>query len=117
MAGVIIRRRDTEEFDFDGLKITDYTANLAGSSSFAAITVPPGVSHAVSWSKRSDKYYFVTEGNLSFMVDGKDFTLAGGDFLLVKKGDKFKYRNDSEGDVKMILVHTPSFNIDYEVFE
>lgn len=114
---MLIRRRDTKEFDFDGLKITDYTANITGSSSFATITVPPGVSHAVSWSKRSDKYYFVVKGKIFFMVDGEEFTLDDGDFCIVKKGQKFRYRNDSDGDVKMVLVHTPSFAIEYEVFE
>jgi hypothetical protein len=36
---------------------------------------------------------------------------------VIKKGEKFRYKNDSNEIVKMILVHTPNFKLDQEIFE
>jgi len=63
---MIITGNQAEQFDFDGLQITDYTANLDEKSSFATITVLPHISHKLSWSKRSDKYYYIISGNINF---------------------------------------------------
>ena len=114
---MIINENSTEQFDFDGLKIRDYTANLNESSSFAVIDVSPGVRHKLSWSKRSDKYYYLISGEINFTVNGNGFIFKTGDFCIIKKGEKFKYWNDSNDNAKMILVHTPCFLLDQEVFE
>jgi mannose-6-phosphate isomerase-like protein (cupin superfamily) len=114
---MIIKKNEVEQFDFDGLKIADYTAKLDENSSFATISVFPQISHKLSWSKRSDKYYYVISGKISFMVNDKEHILSNGDLCIIKKGEKFKYKNDSNDVVKMILVHTPNFKIDREVFE
>lgn len=101
----------------DGLKIADYTAKLDENSSFATISVLPQISHRLSWSKRSDKYYYITAGKIYFIINDKEYVLSNGDLCVIKKGEKFKYKNDSNEVVKMVLVHTPSFNLDQEVFE
>ncbi|MBN2224991.1 MAG: cupin domain-containing protein, partial [Deltaproteobacteria bacterium] len=103
--------------DFDGLSIFDYTSNCTEKSSFAVINVPPDVSHRLSWSKRSDKFYYVMDGKIDFMVNGETYILNKGDLGIVKKGDKFRYKNDSNEPVLLILVHTPGFELDEEVFE
>jgi hypothetical protein len=54
--GMFIRRSAVKPIDFNKLKIIDYTAGRENSSSLAEITAPPGVSHKMSWSNRSDKY-------------------------------------------------------------
>jgi mannose-6-phosphate isomerase-like protein (cupin superfamily) len=114
---MIIRENAVEQFDFDGLKIADYTVKLDGNSSFATISVLPQISHKLSWSKRSDKYYYIITGEINFTVNDKDYVLSNGDLCVIKKGEKFKYTNNSGGIVKMILVHTPNFQLDREVFE
>ncbi len=114
---MIIKENEVEQFDFDGLKIADYTANLDENSSFAIISVFPKISHKLSWSKRSDKYYYIISGKINFIINGEEYAVSRGDLCLIKKGDKFKYRNDSQEIVKMILVHTPNFKLDQEVFE
>lgn len=110
------RRSDLEPIDFDGLAIYDYTAGEAHSSSLAAIDVPAGAAHAESWSTRSDKYYLVTDGALAFTLTGESFTLAAGDFCLVHKGSHFAYRNDGDQAARVVLVHTPSFELAAERF-
>ena len=104
-------------FDFDGLQIVDYTAATNGLSSFAEITVFPGVSHRKAYSKRSDKYYYVVSGHVEFVVEDRVNNLAAGDVCVIPKGQRFLYRNTSEEKAKLVLVHTPSFDLESEVFE
>ena len=114
---MIIKENEVEQFDFDGLKITDYTAKLDENSSFATISVLPQISHKLSWSKRSNKYYYIITGKINFIINDKEYVLSNGDLCVIKKGEKFKYKNSSNKIVKMILVHTPNFKLDREVFE
>ena len=114
---MIIKENEAEQFDFDGLKITDYTAKLDENSSFATIAVLPHIDHKLSWSKRSNKYYYIIAGEINFIVNDKEYVLSNGDLCVIKKGEKFKYKNDSNEIVKMILVHTPNIKLDQEVFE
>lgn len=114
---MIIRQEAVDAFDFDGLAIRDYTADLAASSSFAVITVPPGAVHASSWSRRSDKYYYVVSGTIEFADAGSTHTLSTGDFCLIAKGEHFSYRNTSDATATLCLFHTPDFELDSEVFE
>jgi len=114
---MIIKNEDVEAIDFDGLTILDYTARCEEKSSFAVIRVPSGVCHKLSWSKRSDKFYYVMDGRIDFTVNGASHVLDKGDFCIVKKGDKFRYTNNSGKAVSLILVHTPGFELGEEVFE
>jgi mannose-6-phosphate isomerase-like protein (cupin superfamily) len=83
---MIIKESEVEQFDFDGLKIADYTDKLDTNSSFAVITVLPQTSHKLSWSKRSDKYYYIIAGQIDFTVNGKGYILSTGDLCVIKKG-------------------------------
>ena len=114
---MIIRQQQINPIDFDGLSIFDYTANRDEKSSFAVIHVSPDICHRLSWSKRSDKYYYVVDGKIDFMINNENFSLNKGDFCLIKKGEKFNYKNNSNEVVSLILVHTPNFILDEEVFE
>jgi mannose-6-phosphate isomerase-like protein (cupin superfamily) len=112
-----LRNSSLAPIDFEGLKIIGYTSARDLSSSMAEITVPTGIKHRKAYSKRSDKYYYVVAGQLEFTVDEESFDLASGDVCVVLKGQRFSYQNDSGKTAKLILVHTPSFDLDYEVFE
>ena len=114
---MIVKKEQATKIDFDGLNILDYTAGYDEASSFATINVPQNSRHKVSWSKRSDKYYYVVNGEVTFNIDDKTTTLKQGDFCIIKKGSKFYYYNESGRDAMLILVHTPAFDINQEVFE
>ncbi len=114
---MIIRKEEVNAIDFDGLRIFDYTSKCKEKSSFAIINVPPGVSHKLSWSKRSDKFYYVINGKIDFAINDDNFILNKGDFCIIKKGDKFRYKNNFNEVVSLILVHTPGFELNEEVFE
>ena len=112
-----IQRSALKSFDFEGLGIVDYTEGMDVSSSVAEIIVPPGVRHRRAWSKRSDKYYVVLEGRLTFDVADDTLELEIGDCCIVRRGNRFSYRNDSDGTARMLLMHTPRFEPAAEVFE
>lgn len=113
---MLVRRNSLEPINFDGLSIFDYTANMELGSSLASIAVPPGGRHPRAWSRRSDKYYFVTEGRVQFTVDYKTEELAEGDFCFVRQGLVFSYENVTNRPASLILVHTPMFDLSAEVF-
>jgi mannose-6-phosphate isomerase-like protein (cupin superfamily) len=112
-----IERESLKAIEFDGLEIRDYTAERDGSSSIAEITVPAGARHKRAWSKRSDKYYYVIDGRLSFIVDNHVVDLSAGDACIIRQGTRFSYENQTGAVVKLLLVHTPSFKLAEEVFE
>ena len=113
---MIVRHNSLQAIDFEGLRIHDYTANGHTSSSLALIEVPPGVRHREAWSKRSDKYYFVVAGRILFSLSGEECDLTSGDFCLVRQGQRFRYENRTEEPATLLLVHTPSFDLDSEMF-
>jgi mannose-6-phosphate isomerase-like protein (cupin superfamily) len=113
---VIVKQCSVDPIDFDGLRILDYTSKLDSRSSFAVITVPPGATHAESWSKRSDKYYYVMTGSVEFTLDGQQQVLSAGDFCVVPQGQHFSYLNRELKEAQICLVHTPCFDLNSEVF-
>jgi mannose-6-phosphate isomerase-like protein (cupin superfamily) len=114
---MIIKHEEIEPIEFDKLKIIDYTAGQDNSSSFAEITVPMGVSHKISWSNRSDKYYYISKGNVNFTLNEESNNLSPGDVCIIPKGHRFSYTNIGSSEAVLILVHTPSFRLENEVFE
>jgi mannose-6-phosphate isomerase-like protein (cupin superfamily) len=113
---MIVRRRSLQPIDFDGLSIFDYTTDLERGSSLAVIEIPPGATHAEAWSRRSDKYYLVVDGQLEFSLQGEQFPLGPGDFCLVEQGKRFSYANQGASPAQLVLVHTPSFELESKVF-
>lgn len=112
-----IERDSLRPFDFEGLEIRDYTAGVEVSSSVAEITVPVGTRHRRAWSRKSDKYYYVLEGRLSFTVGAKALDLTVGDCCIVRKGERFSYSNPTREPARVLLMHTPSFDLAEEDFE
>lgn len=113
---MFLSRSTMSPLDFQGLKIFDYTAGLSQSSSVAAIEVAPGARHAEAWSRRSDKYYLVTSGEIELVLDSEPRVLTAGDFCFVKQGRRFGYSNKSAELATLVLVHTPCFDLNEEVF-
>ena len=112
-----IERDSLDPIDFEGLEIRDYTAGAEVSSSVAEITVPAGARHRLAWSNRSDKYYYMLEGSLSFVLGDTSLELDVGDCCIIRKGSRFSYSNPTGERAKVLLVHTPSFDLAEEVFE
>ena len=113
---MFVKQDSLEAIEFEGLQIVDYTAGRDLDSSLAFISVPVGAAHAEAYSKRSDKYYLVIDGAVLFCLEGHEETLSKGDFCFVERGRHFSYRNIGAVQANLVLVHTPSFRLDQEVF-
>ena len=113
---MITTRSSLQSIEFNGLRIFDYTAGQDTNSSVALIEVPPGARHEEAWSKRSDKYYLITHGQVHFILDGEITEMKSGDFCLVRCGQRFSYSNVRSEMAILVLIHTPSFRIEDEVF-
>lgn len=113
---MFLLRSSMAPVDFQGLRIFDYTADQSLSSSLAVIEVAPGAQHAEAYSRRSDKYYLVTSGEIRFIIDGGAQQLRTGDFCFVERGQRFSYSNQSAEMATLVLVHTPSFALRDEIF-
>jgi len=114
---VKVSRHHLDTIDFEELEIRDYTADLDLSSSVAEVIVPPGAVHRRAYSRRSDKYYIVIRGALDFILDGEPIELGVGDLCVVPQGTRFSYRNSTDEPAVTALIHTPSFDLNQEVFE
>ena len=104
-------------FDWQGLVISDRTADAALSSSIAIIDVPPGIRHPRAWSDRSDKYYVVMEGRVHFQVGDESSELGPADACVVPQGRMFAYENRTQHGARLVLVHTPRFDAEAEHFD
>jgi mannose-6-phosphate isomerase-like protein (cupin superfamily) len=113
---MFLSRGAMSPLDFEGLRIFDYTAGQRFGSSLALIEVVPGARHPEAWSRRSDKYYLVSSGEIHFVLDGESHVMRAGDFCFVTRGQRFSYSNRSSELATLVLVHTPSFNVREEVF-
>lgn len=113
---MIIPQSSLPPIDFDGLKIFDYSAGRDWAASIAMIEVEPERKHPEARSKRSDKYYVVTGGEITFQLDGREHLLSRGDFCFVRCGQTFAYANRGSEPAILVLVHTPPFDIDDEEF-
>jgi mannose-6-phosphate isomerase-like protein (cupin superfamily) len=117
MPAMITRRDSLEPISFEGLNIYDHTANQATSSSLAVIEVPPGVRHRRAYSERSDKYYYVISGQIHFALDEAEYDLDAGDSCFLPRLQRFCYENTTPQPAVLLLFHTPSFELQSEVFE
>jgi mannose-6-phosphate isomerase-like protein (cupin superfamily) len=113
---MFVAKQSVPPIDFGGLRIFDYTAGQPHGSSVALIEAPAGARHAEAFSRRSDKYYLVTEGTIRFVLDGVESMMSAGDFCFVEKGRRFRYDNPTSAPASLVLVHTPAFDLESEVF-
>ena len=113
---MIVKRSTVSPIDFDGLQIHDYTAGRNTSSSLAVVVVPSGARHSEAYSQHSDKYYNVISGQILMTLDGNDWELVSGDLCLVPRDQRFRYKNPTLEPAALLLVHTPGFELEAEVF-
>ena len=52
-----------------------------------------------------------------FTIQDEIRGMTAGDVCLFPQGKRFDYINSGSDSAKLILVHTPSFDLDSEVFE
>ena len=113
---MIFKRDHVRAMDFGSLRVLDYTVDVDSNSSMAVVNVPPGSRHREAYSTRCEKYYFIAKGEVEFAIDGVYETLQEGDGCLVRVGQRFQYKNVSDGEASLLVVHTPRFDSKAEIF-
>ena len=110
----ITRHDDVEAFDFHGLQIREI--QRSDRSSLAEIDVAPGTIHPKARSTASDKIYTCLEGSISFVVDGQNVVLSERETLVIDVDTWFEYSNLGSKMARLLLTHTPAFNLEAEEF-
>lgn len=103
-------------FEFRGLQIRELTPEDLQWGSVAEIEVPPGSTHDTTRSLKSDKLYICVEGTVAFQVENNNLKLEPMDVLLIHKLCWFNYHNNTEKPARLVLIHTPPFNLANEEF-
>ena len=113
---MFVRQHQAQELQLGELYVLVYAAEPDGSSSMAITSVPPGAHHRRVRSSRSDKYYYMIEGGLQFIVEGETQTIMAGDACIVPVGQTFEYDNTSNTDARVLVVQTPPYDPSAETY-
>ena len=98
-------------FPFHGLAIRELAPEGYPALSVAEVKVPQGATHPTARSTTSDKVYIGIEGVVTFAIDGEAIHLSPMDVLLIPASSWFAYTNDGGVEGRMLVVHTPPFDI------
>ncbi|GMV25969.1 MAG: hypothetical protein AMXMBFR58_20000 [Phycisphaerae bacterium] len=74
---------------------------------FEAIT-EPGVGPPLHSHEREDEYFYVAEGTVKFVIDGRTFVGGPGSFVLAPRGSVHTFVNAGTTPSRMLISVTPS---------
>lgn len=103
-------------FDFEGLNIRELTPPDLDFSSVAEIEIPPGHGHRQARSSKCAKIYICTRGVVSFCTDKLRIDLLPMDTILISINKWFSYNNNESEMAKLLLIHSPAFDMNAEEF-
>ena len=105
--------KNAGDFGWEGLKGKAYsTAEDFANASGAYFEVTG--SHGKTKSTKSDRVYFIIEGQGEFIVDDKVIEVAKSDMIIMPKNKVYDYKAKN-GVMKMFLVHTPAYDSDADI--
>jgi quercetin dioxygenase-like cupin family protein len=86
-------------------------AEDTGGDATAFVTkVAPGGNTLGAHSHDWDETMYVTDGVLTFTIDGVDRQVAAGEAVFIRRGEVHTYRNLADVDASMLIVSTPGLN-------
>ena len=106
-----VKYSNINPFQFYDLVIRELSPEGYETLSVAEVRVPPGAAHPTARSTKSDKLYVCIEGTIIFELNGDSKRLAPLDVLLIPATEWFTYSNDAGVEARLLLVHTPPFDI------
>ena len=74
----------------------------------AIITIQAGRELESHAHDEEDDSFFILEGEMTFVLEGKDVSAPPGTFVLVPGGVEHGFRNDGDIPVRMLNVHAPA---------
>ena len=83
-------------------------AQTGGAFSLFDIHVSPGKGVPPHYHEREDETFVVTEGELTFWVDGKTLTAHAGDVVHGPRGVPHQFTNTSSAPARLYVIATPA---------
>ena len=74
--------------------------------------VPPGVSIGEHEHTADEEYYLIISGKGKMILDGEEFEIEAGDITAVYPGSSHGLVNNSDSDLRIIVISVASENID-----
>jgi mannose-6-phosphate isomerase-like protein (cupin superfamily) len=105
--------KNASEFGWDGLKGHAYNSTEDFPNASGAYFEVTG-SHGKVKTTKSDRIYFIIDGNGEFIIDGNIIEVTKTDMVIVPKNTPYDYKAKG-GTLKMFLVHTPAYTPEHDI--
>jgi len=79
-----------------------------GAYCLAEANVPPGGGPPPHYHTREEESFFVTEGEITFMVDGRTVAGTPGTFVQIPRGTPHAFKNNTSAPARMLILCTPA---------
>ena len=70
--------------------------------------VPPGGGPPPHIQSREDEGFYVLEGEMTFVADGRKVVARQGSFLNIPRGVLHTFKNESQADARMLILVAPA---------
>jgi quercetin dioxygenase-like cupin family protein len=81
------------------------TENLAGAWHFIEyLVVPPGVTIGEHRHGVNEEIYFIIEGQAKMKIDGREYEVKPGDFIVNHPNWEHGLRNESDKEIKLLVI-------------
>jgi quercetin dioxygenase-like cupin family protein len=107
----VIQPADTAKVVFgagDEYRYLATGANTDGGYFLVEAVVPPGGGPPPHIQTREEEAFYILEGQLTFYGDEGEITAGPGTYLNIPKGAKHRFRNNTDGTVKMLFFFAPA---------
>ena len=88
-------------------RIVTTTAQTGGIHFALDCTEKPGGGPPLHVHETEEEYFFVTEGNFTFSIDGKITKAKAGESAFVPRGKVHCFKNCTNQDARMLALFTP----------
>jgi mannose-6-phosphate isomerase-like protein (cupin superfamily) len=90
-------------------------AQTGGDFSLMERTVPAGARMPPAHRHvNCSEAFFVLDGRITFVVDGRDLSGSAGDFLLVPRGAGHTFGNTGDSPARLLVLHAPAMDAYFE---
>lgn len=91
----------------DPMRFIMTSEHTAGGYAISEIETRPGSGAPPHIHHREDEAFYVLQGTVTVIVDGKEHELGPGDFVHVPKGVVRGFSNRTDTPTRMLILHCP----------
>lgn len=104
--------KNTDKFGWEGLNGWAYNSSEDFKNASAAYFEVTS-KHGKVKTTKSDRIYFIAEGQGEFTIDNKSFSVKKTDVVIVPKNTPYDYKA-IDGVMNLFLVHAPAYDPEAE---